>query len=168
MCLNNRILIRDRCEAHGAVVDCEAVARRRDGARPESTTNTLTLEPERPQNDCMNEPVSEAEVEERVNSESCDFHVIVSLSYASSSSHERKYRVMPTIQTASVINSLLKDGLFGTAVLIHLSVAILWSSSGVCRLSTADESCVLSIRSMDLCAIMQKPDTHDSQLVTIG
>jgi hypothetical protein len=92
VCLNNRIPVRDNFETHGAVVDCEAVARRRNGACPESTTNTLTLEPERPQNDCMNEPVLEAGVEERVNSESCDLHVIVSLSYASSSSHERRYR----------------------------------------------------------------------------
>jgi hypothetical protein len=124
VCLNNRIPIRDKCEAHGAVVDCEAVTRLRNGACPESTTNTITLEPERPQNDCMNEPVAGAEVEERVDIESCDRHVIVSLSYASSSSHERRNRVMPIIRTGSVIYNLLKDGLFKTAVIDPLTVSV--------------------------------------------
>ena len=74
--------------------------------------NAITLEPERPQNDSMDEPVAGAEVKERVNSESCDRHVIVSLSYASSSSHECRNRVMPIIRTGGVIYSLLKDRLF--------------------------------------------------------
>ena len=43
----------------------------------------IVLEPENPQEVCMNGPVAEAEVEERVNSESCDRSVKISLFYTS-------------------------------------------------------------------------------------
>ena len=80
--LNNRIAIRDMYEARGPVVDLRAMSPFKSSARPESTTDTIILEPEKPQDGRMNRSVAEAEVVDGVNSESCNRHVIVSLSHA--------------------------------------------------------------------------------------
>ena len=82
MSLNNRIAIRDKYEARGAVIDRQAMTPFKSSARPRSTTDTLILEPERPQKGRLNQPVAEAGVEEVVNSEPCDRHATVSLTYA--------------------------------------------------------------------------------------
>ena len=80
--LNNRIAIRDNYEARGPVVDLQAMMTFKSSARTGSTTDTIILEPEKPQEGRMNQPLAEAEVEDGVKSESCDRHVILSLSYA--------------------------------------------------------------------------------------
>ena len=98
MSLNNRIAIRDKYEARGPIVDCQAMVHFKGGAHPGSTTDTIILEPENPQEGRLNELVAMSEVEEMVNSESCDCHVIVSLSYSSSSSSDYRHRVRLIIQ----------------------------------------------------------------------
>lgn len=55
----------------------------RSGDRSGSTTDVIILEPVKPPGDHANELVAEAEVEERVNCESCACHVIVLHSYDS-------------------------------------------------------------------------------------
>ena len=82
MSLNNRIAIRDNYEARGAVVDCQAMEPFKSSVRTGSTTDTIILEPEKPQEGRMNRPVAEDGVVDGVNSESCDRHIIVSLSNA--------------------------------------------------------------------------------------
>jgi hypothetical protein len=79
--LNNRIAIRDNYEARGLVVDLQAMTAFKNSARTGSTTDTIILEPEKPQEGQMNQPVAEAEVEDGVKSESSDRTVILSLSY---------------------------------------------------------------------------------------
>jgi len=70
--LNNRISIRDTYGARGGVVasDCQDVAGPNisNNSRPESTTETVITESEKPQEDSMRqlEPVPEAEIEEWV------------------------------------------------------------------------------------------------------
>lgn len=64
--------------APGAVVDCEVEMRLRSGDSPGPTTGIIMLAPENPQNDRMNQSIAEVEVEESVNSESCDRHLIES------------------------------------------------------------------------------------------
>jgi hypothetical protein len=68
--LNNRIAIRDKYEARGPIVDFQPMVHFQGGAHPRSITDTIILEPENPQEDRLNERDAEAEVEERVNSES--------------------------------------------------------------------------------------------------
>ena len=82
MSLNNRIAIRDIYEARGPVVDFQAMMPFKSSARPRSSTDTIILEPEKPQECRMNKLVVEADVADGVNSESCDRHVRVSVSYA--------------------------------------------------------------------------------------
>ena len=82
MSLNNRIAIRDEYEARGLVIDCQAMTTFKSSSHPGSTIDTLILEPEKPQEGRMNQPVAEAGVEEGVKSELCDHHATVSLSYA--------------------------------------------------------------------------------------
>ena len=45
----------------------------------------------------MDEPVAEAEIEDRVNGESYDRHIIVALSYASSGDRDHGHSMMPII-----------------------------------------------------------------------
>ena len=80
--LNNRIAIRDKYEARGPVVDLQTMALFKSSAGSGSTTDTIVLEPEKPRNGRMNQPVAEAGVKEGVKSESCNRHVIVSLFHA--------------------------------------------------------------------------------------
>ena len=80
--LNNRIAIRDNYEARGPVVDLQAMTPFKTSTRTGSATDTIILEPEKSQEGRMNQPVAEAEVEDGVKSESCDRHLILSLSYA--------------------------------------------------------------------------------------
>ena len=84
MSLNSRISTREKYCARGGVVDCEIEPHLGSSAHPEATTDAIILEPvkHQAQNDCMNRPVAEPELEERVNSEWCDRHVIMSHSYA--------------------------------------------------------------------------------------
>ena len=86
MSLNNRIAIRASDNASGVIVDRQVVSGFRSGAPSEPTKDIVTLEIEKPQKDLINQPVVEVEAEERVNSESCNFQVIVPLFYALSSS----------------------------------------------------------------------------------
>ena len=94
MSLNNRILICDTYEARGGVIDCEMVTVPAAAARSKATTDTIILEAVKPQEDLMKQPTAETEVEERMNSESCDRLIGVLLSYASSRSRNGG-RVMP-------------------------------------------------------------------------
>jgi hypothetical protein len=86
--LNNRIAIRDKNEARGAVIDRQVMTPFKSSARPSApqgyTTDTLLLEPEKPSSlkGRMDQPVPEAEVVDGVNSESCNRRVIVSSSYS--------------------------------------------------------------------------------------
>ena len=84
MSLNNRILICDTYEARGGVIDCEMVTVPAAAARSKATTDTIILEAVKPQEDLMKQPTAETEVEERMNSESCDRLIGVLLSYPSS------------------------------------------------------------------------------------
>ena len=81
MSLNNRIAIRDKCEARGPVIDLQSMASFQSSVRTGSTTNPIILEPEKPLEGCMNRPVT-AEVVNGVKSESYDRHVLASLSHA--------------------------------------------------------------------------------------
>jgi hypothetical protein len=75
--LNNRISIRDASEALEGVIDRQVVAI--PGiAHTEATMDAIILEAVKPQEDLMRQPVAETE-EERVDSESCDRHIIVLL-----------------------------------------------------------------------------------------
>jgi hypothetical protein len=96
--LNNRVLIRDSYEARGAVV----VTGCGSGSSPGSTTDAINLEHEKPQNDCMNEPIADAQIE-KGESEFCDGHIIVSLSHASSSSGDHRHCVRWTLGIGGVI-----------------------------------------------------------------
>ena len=98
MSLNNRISIRDTYEARGAVVDHQVVTSFRTAARPEVTTDTIIMVPIKPDGDYTNELVGEAEVEERVNSESCDHYVIALLFSDSSSSCDYGQCLRPIIR----------------------------------------------------------------------
>jgi hypothetical protein len=75
--LNNRISIRDIYGARGGAVDCEDVAGPApsisNNSRPESTTETMITETEKPQEDIMRQlkPVPEAVIEEWVIGKSC-------------------------------------------------------------------------------------------------
>jgi len=65
--LNNRISIRDTYGARGGVADCQDVAGPSisNNSRPESPTETMITETEKPQQDFMRqlEPIPEAEME---------------------------------------------------------------------------------------------------------
>jgi hypothetical protein len=63
-------LIRDEYEARGVAVDCQLEVLR-NSARPGSSadSDTIIVEPEKPQNDGMYQGMAEAEEENRVNSE---------------------------------------------------------------------------------------------------
>ena len=76
MSLNSRIAIRDTYEARAVVIDYHVETRLRFTARPESTRNTIILEPEMPRKDLMKQLPSlpEAEEEEVVNCKSCGPH----------------------------------------------------------------------------------------------
>jgi hypothetical protein len=65
--LNNRISIRDVSEAREVVMDRQVVAIPYRGLS-EVTRDTIILEAVKAQEDLMKEPVTETEVEERVNS----------------------------------------------------------------------------------------------------
>ena len=69
-------------ESHEAVVDCQAMTRFKSSARSGSLPDIVILEPEKRQEVCMNELVTEAEIEDGVKSELCDRYDIVSPSYA--------------------------------------------------------------------------------------
>ena len=104
MSLNNRIAIRDSYEAHGPVVNTQVMRHFENSARQGLTTDSIILEPENLQEHSMSELAGEADVEERVNSEWCERQVIISLAYASSSSHNYIHCVMPMMQTGVVIS----------------------------------------------------------------
>ena len=70
MSLNNRNSVRDTYHTRGAVVDCQLELQPRNSAHPEATTDSMILEPDKPQTDRMNQHVAEEEVEERVDSKS--------------------------------------------------------------------------------------------------
>jgi hypothetical protein len=92
-------------EARGVAIDRQVVAVP-DYTRSDGTRDTIILDAVKPQQDLMKQPVAETEVEERVDSESCDRHVIVLLSYASSRSCNCRCCVMPIIRTGCVIYGL--------------------------------------------------------------
>jgi hypothetical protein len=95
--LNNRISIRNTYESrNGKVFDFQVVSVP-GSTRLDVTKDTINLEAEQSQEDLRNQPVAETEVEERVNSESCDRHIIVLPFYAF-----LDYRrcVMPIIRTS--------------------------------------------------------------------
>ena len=102
MFLNDRISNREKYEAHRVVVGDQAAARINGSASPGSTTDTIILGPERPQENRLNDPVAEAGVEERVNGESCDRHGTVS-TYALSSSCNYRRCVMLVIRTGVMV-----------------------------------------------------------------
>lgn len=135
MSLNSRIAIRDTYETRGAVVNCHVVTRLRFNARPETTRDTIILEPEKPRTDLMKQLplLPDGEAKERVNSKSCVRHSIV-LSYVLSSSRDRRHRVTSTIRTGDISYGLQAIRLFETAVIYILSAAIFVWYLGACRL----------------------------------
>jgi hypothetical protein len=79
--LNNRISIRDTYGARGGLVDCQDLAAPSvsNNSRPGSTTETIIVEIEKPQEDLVRqlEPIPEADLEEWVIGESCVRHIMV-------------------------------------------------------------------------------------------
>ena len=61
------------------VVDLQVVTGSRCATHPEVTADTMISEPVKHQEDRTSELIVEAEVEERVNIEPCDYHDIVLL-----------------------------------------------------------------------------------------
>ena len=108
MSLNSRIAIRDTYEARAVVIDYHVETRLRFTARPESTRNTIILEPEMPRKDLMKQLPSlpEAEEEEVVHCKSCGSHVMRVLSYALSSSRDCGHRVTSIKRTGDASNAL--------------------------------------------------------------
>jgi hypothetical protein len=78
---------------------------------------------EKPQEDFLRQSAAETEVEERVNGESRDRHVIA-LSYTLSSSYVRGHRVMPMIRPGGVICGSTIKKRFEAAV-IHLLIVVI-------------------------------------------
>ena len=118
MSLNSRIAIRDTYEARAVVIDYHVETRLRFTARPESTRNTIILEPETPRKDLMKQLPSlpEAEEEEVVNCKPCGPHVMGVLSYALGSSRNCRYRVTSIKRTGDAFYALKTSRLFETAV----------------------------------------------------
>ena len=97
--LNNHIAIRDSDAAHGGFVDCQVMTSLsfRDGAFSEAT-KSVTLVPERPPKHLKNQLVPKAEIEESVNCESCERHIIVLLFYAWRRSRDCRHCVTSIIR----------------------------------------------------------------------